>query len=562
MLKTEDLSYVNLTSEILKNYTKRTPVVSGQFLRWFFENILRLDPQDADDACVDSSQDKGIDGLYVNDVTEIIHLVQVKTRQKENSTLGDPELKEFFGSIQQFKDEIAIQSVLAGNTSDKLKQAIRRTKLIDKVKSGYRVEGIFVSNIPANKDADDYVEGRPEIALYDAKEICSEYIDLGAVGGIKSDFKFNVADTEVIKYTSSEAISARMFLADALQLLHLQGITDGKLFERNVRLSLGNTKVNKSLIRSVRDKSEHKNFPLYHNGINILCDEFVSETDEELVLRNYVVVNGAQSLTSLNAERNRISPDLKILVKAIEVKGDSQLADKITTNSNNQNAIKPRDLKANHGIQQRLKQEIESIDGQAVVYEVKRGEKHKGKEVISNEDVGLILLALDLGEPWSCHQRYKVMDESHSKIFGRPDVDGYKIIALLRAFEAVEPALDSFDDGSVGHYSLTRYFLAYAVAEIIKDSEVGKAVFNDFSTLFVKGTLDKFVQVFADIAETTVHDLNAALADEDQEQFDHKSDLKSPKWTRAMAGTLRADYKKDVKRKKVKAVDELLAGVI
>ncbi|WP_168345437.1 restriction endonuclease [Rhizobium laguerreae] len=201
MLKTEDLSYVNLTSEILKNYTKRTPVVSGQFLRWFFENILRLDPQDADDACVDSSQDKGIDGLYVNDVTEIIHLVQVKTRQKENSTLGDPELKEFFGSIQQFKDEIAIQSVLAGNTSDKLKQAIRRTKLIDKVKSGYRVEGIFVSNIPANKDADDYVEGRPEITLYDAKEICSEYIDLGAVGGIKSDFKFNVADTEVIKYT-------------------------------------------------------------------------------------------------------------------------------------------------------------------------------------------------------------------------------------------------------------------------------------------------------------------------------------------------------------------------
>jgi len=66
------------------------------------------------------------------------------------------------------------------------------------------------------------------------------------------------------------------------------------------------------------------------------------------------VVNGAQSLTSLMAEKSKITDDLKILVKLIETKGDTALSQRITTNSNNQNAIKARDLKSNHNTTVRL----------------------------------------------------------------------------------------------------------------------------------------------------------------------------------------------------------------
>ncbi len=67
--------------------------------------------------------------------------------------------------------------------------------------------------------------------------------------------------------------------------------------------------------------------------------EIVEETEQKLTIRNYVVVNGAQSY-SIAGRKSKITDDLKILVKLIEVKGEPALSHAITTNSNNQNAIK------------------------------------------------------------------------------------------------------------------------------------------------------------------------------------------------------------------------------
>lgn len=313
-MNAEDLSYENLTAKLLKPYERRSPTVSAQFLRWFLENIFRLERQDADDAAVDSQQDKGIDGLYVNDVTETIHLIQVKTKGKANASLGDTELKEFVGSLQQFKTADTIQALLESKASDQLKNAIKRNKLIDKIDS-YGVEGVFCTNAERNQDAIDYMASCGEdIVLYDSKKIASEYVDLDGSEGISGEFEFDISGTDVIRYNVSDTVKARLFLANALQLTHLSGIEDGALFERNVRLSLGsNTKINKSLIASIRDKSEHANFPLYHNGITILCNEFSAENEEKLTIKDYVVVNGAQSLSSLYTAKNKITSDLKIM---------------------------------------------------------------------------------------------------------------------------------------------------------------------------------------------------------------------------------------------------------
>ncbi len=561
-MQANELEFENLTQVVLKPYQKRAPDISAQFLRWILENIFRLDRQDADDACVDSKQDKGLDGIYVNDITETVHLFQVKTKQKDKATLGDTEIKEFYGSLSQFKSKASIDQIIQGNANEILKNVIRRTGIADKIDSGYKIEGVFCTNVTANDDARLFLATCPEdIVLYDSKKIANEYVEYAAGEGIKGEFKFNVSDTEVIKYKTSDSTTARIFLAEALQLTHLEGIQDGKLFERNVRLSLGNTKINKSLIESIRKKDEHKNFPLYHNGITLICEEFTEETAESLGIKNYVVVNGAQSLSSLYSTRAKITNDLKILVRAIAVKGDTELADKITTNSNNQNAIKPRDMRSNHGIQQRLKAEIEA-SGYDLSYEVKRGEKLTGP-VLDNEDAGLILLAMELGEPWSCHQKYKIMDESHSKIFGRPDVTGWKIIGLYELFSTLDNVIDQFDDKSFGQYTLTKYFLAHAVSQIICSSESGQKAFYDFEKIIKDGKLKEFCEVFESIARTSVNDLNAEIAEQSEAQtFDYKSDLKNQNWSKSMAGRLLASYRKDVIRKKAEPVDKLLDPII
>lgn len=431
-MKATDLSHGVFSVHHLNGYEKRAPDFSGRFVRWFLEHIFRLDEIDADDACVDAKHDKGVDAIYVDDFSETIFIIQAKTKTKDNSQLGDTDLKEFYGSLGQFDSRKKVDEVLAETKNDKLKQTIVRTGLAEKV-DAYEVRGVFITNSVANDDAKAIISKLPRIELFDAEAIADSYIDLEVDGGIKGGYYFDISDSDVIDYDAGGA-AARIFLAPALNLIKMEGITDGRLFEQNVRFALGNTKVNRGLRTSIKEKGEHKNFPLYHNGINVLCKKIVAETDERIEVEDYVVVNGAQSLTSLMAEKAKITEDLKILVKLIETKGDLTLSQAITVKSNNQNAIKARDLKSNHMIQQRLKAEVNAISSGKVAYEIKQGESNKGKAVLSNESAGLILLAMDLLQPWSCHQKYKVMDELHSDIFGRPGVTGARILAFWECF--------------------------------------------------------------------------------------------------------------------------------
>ncbi len=559
-MKVTDLNHNALSERELKPFEKRAPDFSGRFIRWFLESIYRLEEIDADDACVDAKHDKGVDAIYVDDVSETAYIIQAKTKTKDNAEFGDTEIKEFYGTLEQFNSKKKIDEVYAETKNDKLKQTIARTRLASKVDSGYDVLGVFISNARANADAKGILAKLSNIELFDAEAIANDYVDLDVDGGIKGSYYFDVSDSHVIKYDAGGAAS-RLFLVPALNLLKMDGITDGSLFEQNVRLALGNTKVNKGLRKSIKEKGEHKNFPLYHNGINVLCREIVSETKERIEVADYVVVNGAQSLTSLMAEKSKITDDLKILVKLIETKGDTALSQKITMNSNNQNAIKARDLKSNHNIQQRLKAEVCVVSNDTVAYEIKQGEANKGKTVLNNESAGLILLAMDLAQPWSCHQKYKVMDALHSDIFGRPDVTGARIFGYWELFKSAESALDAIEDKSFAYYNLTKYFLVYAVVSLIRTKPEGVAMLNNLKGIVASGRLAELVEIIGVLAQSLAFDLNAEIVGEDAEAFDYKNELKSPTWCKKISARLVAQYSKDVMRKKAEPIGDLCSDL-
>lgn len=556
-MKAVELNHNAFSEHHLKPYEKRAPDFSGRFIRWFLEHIYRLEEIEADDACVDAKHDKGVDAIYVDDVSEVVFIVQAKTKTKDGAEFGDTDLKEFFGTLQQFDSKEKILQLLTETKNDKLKQTILRTGLAAKV-DAYDVRGVFISNAHANDDAKAILTKLQNIELYDADAIARDYVDLNVDGGIKDVYYFDVSDTDVIEYDAGGA-AARIFLAPALNLLKMDGIIDGRLFEQNVRFALGNTKVNKGLRASIKDKAEHRNFPLYHNGINVLCRKITRETEERIEVEDYVVVNGAQSLTSLMAEKSKITEDLKILVKLIETKGNTTLSQAITTNSNNQNAIKARDLKSNHKIQQRLQTEIAAVSGNSVAYEIKQGETNKGKFVLSNEVAGLILLAMDLTQPWSCHQKYKVMDELHSEIFGRPDVTGARILGYWEIFRVVESALDAIDNKQFAYYNLTKYFLSYAVVSLLRTDPKGVAMLQNTEKIIASKRLNELLKVIEILAGSLALDLNAEVVGDEGEAFDYKNDLKSPTWCKKMSAKLIAQYSKDVIRRKADPIDVLCA---
>lgn len=547
----KDLNYAPL-KVLIKSIEDRTGLgESAAFLVWYLKNVYRLDDTEARDAICDHSNDKGIDGIYVDHNNEEIHFFQSKIRQAATGKVGDVGPKNFMASVQQFDQVDKVEAVLAGNADTDLKRLLVRASVAEMVRNDYALVGVYVTNETNNADSVEYAAITPSIRIFDRNEIASKVIDIDASEGQKASFTFDTSYVDPMTMQSGSGTSAAdmyVFPAQALQLVHMDGISDGSLFRANVRYTLGNTSVNKSIRQSITEKSTHPNFVLFHNGIIILCTDVDVSVPDELTITNYSVVNGAQSLTSFFATKAKLSDELRVIVRVIKVQ-DDELAKTITHNSNNQNSIRPRDLRSNHAIMLRLQKEMESEPG-GYFFEIKRGETTPtGAALITNDEIGRAFLAFDLQEPWSAHQIYKVFDEKYAEIFGRPEVTAGRVVFMSKLLGIVDAALPSLKNKPMGSYTLTRYFLLSVLAQILRSNNASKSFVADPSQMSDTQT-DEFLTKCAEILKTVVVDFSYEAADAD---FDYKSKLKSPNQSTELAERILASYEKDVARDKAES---------
>lgn len=547
-VKPTNLAYASL-SQRLASITKRTGLgESAAFLVWFLENVYRLEETDARDAVCDHQNDKGIDGIYVDHNNEEIHFLQAKIRQKDHGKVGDVGPKNLMGSVAQFNSSDKVNTILNGNADDELKRLITRIKLSQMVAAGYKLIGVYVTNESNNEDSVGYAAVTPDLRIFDRDEISARVVEVDTTEGKKGSFTFDTSYVDPLEMSVGAGPAAPtmyVFPARALQLVHMEGIADGSLFRENVRYTLGNTPVNKSIRQALAAKSEHTNFILGHNGLIILCSSADNAESGQLTIKNYSVVNGAQSLTSFYNDKSKLSDDLRVLVRVVEVQ-DEALARAITENSNNQNAIKPRDLRSNHAIQLRLQKEMTQAPGN-YFFEIKRGEKAPaGQIVITNDEIGRALLAFDVLEPWSAHQIYKVFDEKYADVFGRPEVTAQRIIFVHRLMEIVKNSLPKLKNRPMASYTLTRYFILFVLSEILRENEVSRSIVANPASLD-GAQMDEFLGMCEEILKTVIVDINVESKSAD---FDYKSILKSPNPVSELAQAILASYEKDVEREK------------
>ena len=555
-MKESELEYSN-SSSLLSPYRKKERSVSRSFLNWFLENIFGIDDTSADDAICDGGQDKGIDAIYVDELNEEIIIFQSKTVESATKTIGDTSLKEFAGTLSQLSTIENIALIEKGNANETLKKLVVELKLKEKVENGFIVKGIFITNALADQNATEYLTANENIKLFDKKKIVEVHIDFEKQGGVNDEFVFDCSHVTPLNFSTLDNIAeVWVFTALASDLVKMSGIEDASLFQQNVRLALGSTKVNKAIKKSILDPNEHIKFPLYHNGITIICGSAKYEKDT-ITVNSYVVVNGAQSISTLYNQRKNITDNLKILTKIIRLNtSDVGLVKKITTNSNNQNAIKPRDLQSNQNIQQRLKKEFESIDGYE--FAVKRGEVLDDGKVISNEDAGRMLLAFDLNEPWNSHQKAQIFDEYYSKIFARPEVNAQRIILVYEILSVVEEQLDQIEHKQYAYYSATKYFLLHTISKIMQEDNVGKSIFtNKLDIVSHPKDLSEFKRIIVDLlGNNIIVDLNYFLKREENAAFDYKKVSKNTNDLQSLCAELLKDYEKDLKRAKTKSISE------
>ena len=279
--------------------------------------------------------------------------------------------------------------------------------------------------------------------------------------------------------------------------------------------------------------------------------------DDRLSIRDYIVVNGAQSISTFKKSSEHLSENLRVIAKIIQIE-DVGLSRKITVNSNNQNAIKPRDLKATNEVQLRLREEFSRVEDGRYELEIKRGQEQKeGTILITNEEAGRLLLAFDLMEPETCHQVYKLFDDKYADIFARPAVTAYRIIFLHLIMERIQKVMPNIAYKPLSKYGLTRFFLLSVVAELIDADEGTSEYARNPKKLFDQENIDKFMDAIESVLQAVVIDLNYEVKDMG-DQFDYKGDLKSPHKIKDLRSKLLRSYEKDVARKK----SDSLAGLI
>ena len=335
---------------------------SSILLMLFLERYFDLDKDIAISSVCDNSNDKGIDGIYIDQVEEEIHIFSSIFKENNNRHIGDRNLRDFIGVKAWFRDQTTLTNLLNSRINNELKALIKNNNLIDVI-DDYKKIYNFVSNAFIDINTEEFLIVNSDLVIWDLDKLYLNYRIIKDAPLVEDEIVFNNIDPQekvIIELPENKRMI--IFPIYAKELIRLKGINDYTLFNKNVRYGLGNTRVNKSIASTIQNSAEKDKFILFHNGVSIVCNNFnFDSTSKSLNIRNYSMVNGAQSTITFDKNQSFLDQDIKLLCRIIEVGDDLRLTDKITINNNNQNSISMKDLRSNDPIQRRIEGEFELL---------------------------------------------------------------------------------------------------------------------------------------------------------------------------------------------------------
>jgi hypothetical protein len=185
---------------------------------------------------------------------------------------------------------------------------------------------------------------------------------------------------------------------------------------------------------------------------------------------------------------------------------------------------------------------------------IKRGEHSSVKE-LQNEYAGRLLLAVYGREPWSCHQKYRIFGDLENKIFGY-ETDAPRIRFVQLMDDVVGEELAKANIERIRKYSLTRFLILHFVAEILRRESDGEMMLGApkpyLSTRSIKSDKEsKIMQSLKDCVDFVITELNFIFEDRGGENYDYKTEFKSPHDVNAIGSELVKAYVKDKRRDRI-----------
>lgn len=291
------------------------------------------------------------------------------------------------------------------------------------------------------------------------------------------------------------------------------------MFDPNVRLGLGKTRINREPDQTVNDPPQHALLPAYHNGLTVLTHE-LKVRGKTVRLDGIAVVNGCQSLLSLFSNRHALTNDLQVLVRAVEVDAHSSLPEDITYRTNNQNSVNARDQRSRDKVQRQLQAEVEEIFGRHFGYEIRRGEKVTADIVLTNERAAQLIMAVYLDESWNAVKKVVLFDDAYRRIFSRR-IDAYKLYLLSMMDIAVQGVRDELTDELSASFASVRFALVGLLADVLRLNKRG-AELLDQPEIWLPNTKEAVKAKLEELAEEVAGSFNFFVEEEERQANETK----------------------------------------
>lgn len=231
-----NLKYPEILNE-LEFYLVEGRNESAAFLMWYLEKYYRLDKQEAIDCVCDNHGDKGVDGIYVNEALGTIEVFQSKISQSDKKTVGDTILKEFYGTLSQFRTKENLQELVDNAGKAEVASLIKRLDLVERLEA-YQIKGVFVANTELSSDGEAYLNITEQIEFVGKKQLEDEYISDKKEINVISETTFDISGMEITSYFVDTDTMTYIAPVKATELVKLDGIDDQSIFDYNVRGSL------------------------------------------------------------------------------------------------------------------------------------------------------------------------------------------------------------------------------------------------------------------------------------------------------------------------------------
>jgi hypothetical protein len=533
---------------------------SSDFLVWYLINFFRLDEENAALSVCDSPNDKGIDGIVVDDINNEIYIFQTKYSPNILAAQGDNDLRNFAGSSRWFDNPDNINQLDSSFASNELKSLIKRVKIFEALSKEYEVYQVFVTNKRFDTHGTDYIKiAGDNFTPYDIDKLAKEYLYTGKSDSVIDKFTIDIESGNLISGTidNVEYFITPIKVSD---LVRLKGINDKTLFAKNVRYSLGRTRVNKEIRKTIAIANDHKKVILFHNGITLIAEKII-KGDKTIEIENYSIVNGCQSTVSFFENQDKITDDLKVLIKLIKVDKDTRISQQITYFTNNQNSISLRDLKSNEKFQQDIQTQFKTLSSNKILYNIKNGEDETGySEVIPNDYAAQLITSFQLNAPHTTHQKSEIFTENYNTIFNK-NINAYYIYVLHKMFEGIRSKMDSVEHEGVKSYKTVHFFFMYLFKLIIEKDPEGKLMISNPEAFYTKYRDKDLKDKFAKLFSVIVPDFNYLIKEQEEksEYYDYKNEFRNAQKIKEIADKLLVDYQKSINRHPEDSLEKILS---